>query len=53
MMTIKEAMDRVKRLDIRDAEKEDYAALYIVIQFAIKGIEAEGENITDINELYY
>jgi len=35
-MTDKEALKRVKNLDIRDAEPDDYAALYTVIQLAEK-----------------
>lgn len=52
-MTIKEALDRVKRLDIRDAESDDYVALYMVIQLAIKGAKAEDSSITITDEPYY
>lgn len=52
-MTIKEAMDRVKRLDIRDAESDDYVALYIVIQLAIKGAMVDDEKALVSNEPYF
>ena len=40
-MTDKEALARVKNLDIRDAEPEDYAALYTIIQIVEKHLEKE------------
>ena len=35
-MTDREALNRVKSLDLRNCEPEDYAALYTVIQLAEK-----------------
>ena len=39
-MTNQEIINRLGSLDIRDAEKEDYAALYLAIEL-IKGISSE------------
>ena len=41
-MTMQEVIERVARLDIRDAEPEDYAALIIAIEY-LKDKEIEIE----------
>lgn len=40
-MTDREALNRVKSLDLRNCEPEDYAALYTVIQLAEKCVRTE------------
>lgn len=51
-MTNKEALERIKRLDMRYVDPEDYEALFIVIQLAMKGMD-EDELEEVVIEPYY